>query len=219
MTADIGFEPSRTKRYLILANACIATFMATLDGSIVNIALPVISQHFSVDINTIQWVVTAYLLAISSVMLIWGKLSDLYGKKWLFAIGIGVFTIGSLLCGMSWDFTTLVAARVLQAIGASIMMALTQGIVSAIFPLNERGKALGIVGTVVAVGSLVGPAAGGIIVASFGWRAIFYINIPFGIAGVILTALFMREPPSSSPRSRCSSYRSWHSRTEGSLHC
>lgn len=186
-------ELTKTRRNLILMTACISTFMATLDGSIVNISLPVISEYFSASINTVQWIVTAYLLTITAILLIWGKISDIYGRKYLFAAGLAVFTIGSVLCGLSGSLAMLVFARILQAIGASITMALVQGIVTSIFPATERGKALGVVGTVVAIGGLVGPSLGGLLVHSAGWRSIFFINIPFGTIGVILTLLLLPE--------------------------
>jgi MFS family permease len=111
-----------------------ATFMATLDGSIVNIAMPVISQSFAVSIDSVQWIFSAYLLAVSATLLVWGKLSDLHGRKELFAAGMAIFSLGSLLCGLAGSLPALIAARVVQAIGSSIMMALTQGIVTSIFP-------------------------------------------------------------------------------------
>lgn len=184
---------AEVKRNLVLVNACLSTFMATVDGSIVNISLPVISEIFSVNINEVQWVVTSYLIAISALLLLWGRISDLYGRKKLFAAGMAVFVLGSIMCGISQTFQYLVFSRVIQAIGASIMMALAQGIVTSIFPSNERGKALGMIGMVVALGSLVGPTLGGFLVNFFGWRSIFFINIPFGIAGLILTFLVMPD--------------------------
>lgn len=182
-----------TRRNWILFSTCIAVFMATLDGSIVNITLPVISRYFSVSINSVQWVVTAYLLTISSLLLIWGKISDIHGRKVLFTVGLGIFTLGSLLCGLSNSYAMLIGARVVQAIGASITMALVQGIVTSIFPAGRRGKALGVIGTVVAIGSLVGPSLGGVLVHLVGWRSIFYINIPFGILGIFLTMFLLNE--------------------------
>jgi len=181
------------RRWLILVNVSLSVFMATLDGSIVNIALPTISNNLHVNISSVQWVVTSYLLAISVLLLIWGKISDLYGKKNIFAFGFIIFTIGSGLCGMSNSLEMLVFARVLQAFGASAMMALSQGIVTSIFPANERGKALGITGTTVAIGSLVGPSLGGFLVHLFGWQSIFFINIPIGIIGTILTFIIIPE--------------------------
>ena len=132
-------ELTKPKRNLILLTVSIAIFMATLDGSIVSIAMPVISKSFSVNIGAVQWILTSYLLTISSLLLIWGKLSDLYGRKYFFAAGIVVFTIGSLLCGLSGSLTMLIIARIIQAIGASITMALSMGIITAIFPAKERG--------------------------------------------------------------------------------
>jgi EmrB/QacA subfamily drug resistance transporter len=168
-----------------------ATFMATLDGSIVNIAMPVISQSFAVSIDSVQWIFSAYLIAVSATLLVWGKLSDLHGRKELFAAGMAIFSLGSLLCGLAGSLPALIAARVVQAIGSSIMMALTQGIVTSIFPPAQRGKALGTLGAVVSIGSLVGPALGGIMVHAFGWQSIFLVNIPIGIAGVAITMRIM----------------------------
>jgi EmrB/QacA subfamily drug resistance transporter len=177
---------TNSRKWLTLFITTVSTFMATLDGSIVNIALPVLSTRLHESISSVQWVVTAYLLTISVLLLIWGKFSDLYGKKWIFASGFLVFALGSALCGMSHTLEFLVISRVIQAIGASAMMSLSQGIVTAIFPASERGRALGIVGTMVAVGSLVGPSLGGVLVNYFSWESIFYINVPIGVVGAVL---------------------------------
>ena len=184
---------STFKKWLILINVMVSVFMATLDGSIVNIALPVISKELSVNISSIQWVVTSYLLGISVLLLIWGKISDIYGKKKIFAFGFIIFTVGSLMCGLSVSLKFLILSRVLQAIGASAMMALSQGIVTETFGARERGKALGLTGTTVAIGSLVGPSLGGILVHYFSWKSIFLINIPIGIIGAVLTFLIIPE--------------------------
>jgi EmrB/QacA subfamily drug resistance transporter len=167
--------------------------MATLDGSIVNIALPVISQELNATISSVQWVVTSYLLTIAILLLIWGKISDLYGKKKIFTSGFILFSIGSALCGISNSLEMLVFARIFQAFGASAMMALSQGIITATFPANERGKALGITGTMVAIGSLVGPSLGGALVHLAGWESIFWVNIPIGIIGSILAIVIIPE--------------------------
>ena len=167
--------------------------MATLDGGIVNIALPVLSRELHVSIDAIQWVVTAYLLTISIMLLIWGKLSDLYGKKFIFSGGFLVFSLGSVLCSFAHTLAFIVAARVLQALGASAMMALSQGIVTGTFPPSERGRALGVLGTMVALGSLVGPSLGGILVSAFGWPSIFLINIPIGVIGFVCAIVLIPE--------------------------
>lgn len=181
------------KKWLILFNVTVSIFMATLDGSIVNIALPVISGELGVTISSIQWVVTSYLLAIAILLPIGGKLSDIYGKKKIFTLGFIMFTLGSTFCGLSNTLVMLVVSRVIQAVGASAMMALSQGIVTSIFPPGERGKALGITGAAVAVGSLVGPSLGGVLVHAAGWQSIFFINIPIGILGMILAIFIIPE--------------------------
>lgn len=186
-------ELAKGRRNLILANACVITFMATLDGSVVNIALPTIAHNLRVGIQAVQWVVTAYLLAISSLLLVWGRLSDIHGRRRFFAAGLAVFTLGSLLCGLSNSIAALVASRVLQAVGASMAMALVQGIVTSAFPSAKRGKALGFIGAVVSIGSLIGPSVGGLLVAAAGWRSIFFVNVPIGVLGVVLTFMVMPE--------------------------
>jgi len=185
------------RRGLILFNACVITFMATLDGSIVNIALPTIAKALGAGVSAVQWVVTSYLLCVSATLLVWGRLSDIYGRKKLFAAGLLTFTVGSLLCGLSGSLSALVASRVLQGLGAAMAMALVQGIVTSTFPPEERGKALGFIGSVVAIGSLLGPSLGGLLVAMAGWRSIFFINVPIGLGGVVLTFAVMPESAGS----------------------
>ena len=162
---------TQPRKWLIIVITSLSAFMATLDGSIVNIGLPVISGELHVSIDAIQWVVTAYLLTISIMLLIWGKLSDIYGKKYIFSGGFLVFSLGSALCSLSHSLTFLVIARIIQALGASSMMALSQAIVTGTFPPAERGRALGVLGTMVGLGSLVGPSLGGVLVSTFGWTS------------------------------------------------
>lgn len=190
-------------KWLILAGVAISIFMATLDGSIVNIALPVMSKTLNVTISSIQWVVTSYLLTISVLLLIWGRLADIFGRKRFFIAGYIVFTLGSLLCGLSPNLLFLVISRVIQGIGAACTMALSQGIVTTAFPPNERGRALGITGTTVAIGSLMGPSLGGILVKAFGWQSIFYINIPIGIVAIIFAYIVI---PKSTERQASASF-------------
>jgi len=168
-------------RMLILFNVVLMTFMATLDSSIVNVALPKMAQQLSVSSEAISWVVSSYLLVIVGTILIFGRLGDIIGKTRIFHFGIVIFTIGSLLCGISNSFILLIIARAIQGIGAAGAMATNQGIITQVFPNNERGKALGISGTFVALGSMAGPPLGGLIVDSFNWKYIFLINVPIGI--------------------------------------
>lgn len=168
-------------RWLILFVVVMISFMATLDGSIVNVALPVMTKALNVTSASIQLVVTSYLVAISATILIFGRLGDIFGKTNIFRFGIAVFTVGSLLCGLTNSLPVLILARVVQAIGAAGAMANSQGIVAEVFPANERGRALGIMGTFVALGSLIGPPLGGFLVDVASWESIFLINIPIGI--------------------------------------
>ncbi len=170
-----------SSRWLIMLVVVMATFMSTLDGSIVNVALPKMAEVLGVTTSNIQLVATSYLIVISGTVLIFGRLGDILGKTRMFQFGLALFTLGSLLCGISGTFTFLIIARIVQAIGAAGTMANSQGIITEIFPANERGKALGLNGTAVALGSLVGPGLGGLIVGAVSWEYIFLINVPIGL--------------------------------------
>lgn len=173
-------------RWLILLNVVLLTFMACLDASIVNVALPVMSEKLQVSMQAIEWVVTSYLVIISATILIFGRLGDIKGKTSIFKIGIVVFTFGSLMCGIANTLPMLVTARVLQAIGAAAFMATSQGIITHVFPGSERGRALGISGTFVALGNLAGPPLGGFIISVLSWKYVFLINVPIGIFSFIM---------------------------------
>lgn len=174
------------KRWMILIVVNLFTFMSTLDGSIVNIALPMITNKLELPVAQAQWVVTAYLMMICAAILFFGKLGDIVGKIKVFKWGMGIFTIGSLLCGFSYSLPMLVASRLVQAVGASMTMANNQGIITDIFPRHERGKALGLIGTFVSLGSIAGPSLGGVIVSGLGWEYIFWVNIPIGLAAIAI---------------------------------
>ena len=168
-------------RWLILFTVVSMTFMCCLDSSIVNVALPVMADKLSVTMASIQWVVTSYLILISATILIFGRLGDMKGKTNIFKFGIILFTFGSLMCGLSSSLGFLVFSRVVQAIGAAATMATSQGILTQVFPSSERGRALGISGSFVALGIMVGPPLGGFIVSAISWKCIFLINVPIGI--------------------------------------
>ncbi len=183
-------------RWLILIVVVLVTFMSTLDGSIVNVALPVMAKSLGVTSAGVQAVVTSYLIVIVAFILVFGRLGDLIGKTKIFKIGIVLFTIGSLFCGITGSLTVLVLARVLQAIGAAACMANNQGIITETFPASERGRALGMTGTFVALGSLIGPPLGGLIVGAASWQYIFLINVPIGIIILFLAfKIFPKEAP------------------------
>ena len=161
----------------------VGTLMATLDGNIVNVALPTLGVELGAQVHALQWIVNAYLLAITATLVLAGRLGDRAGHRVVYTGGLLVFTLGSALCGAAPGLGELVAARVLQALGASAMMAIGPAIVTASFPPEMRGRALGSVGTVVALGLTLGPPIGGLILSHLSWRWVFYVNLPVGIAG------------------------------------
>ncbi|MGI6120031.1 MAG: MFS transporter [Desulfosporosinus sp.] len=188
-----GLKSSPRYRWYILATVSIATFMSTLDSSIVNVALPTISGELSADLSILQWVVTAYLLTISSLLPVFGRIADLLGRRRVFSVGFLVFTLGSTLCALAPNIWILIGMRIVQAIGASMLMANSAALIIANFPPNKRGRALGLTGTVVALGSLTGPALGGILVGLLNWRFIFFINIPIGILAYLAVQIIIPE--------------------------
>ena len=163
----------------------VGTLMATLDGSIVNVALPTLRRELGASFAGVEWVVAGYLLVISALLLAAGRLGDILGHRRVYTGGLLLFTIGSGFCGVAHALGTLVAARTLQGLGASAMMAMGPAIVTATFPPERRGRALGAITSVVAVGLTLGPPLGGFIVQHLSWRWIFLPNLPIGVAGAI----------------------------------
>lgn len=177
--------PVVQKKWIIFCLVAASIFMSTLDSSIVNLALPYIMQDLKTDIETIQWVVLIYLIVVSCLLLSFGRLSDIKGRKSVYITGFSIFTIGSLLCGMAGSAMLLIAARTVQGCGAAMLMACSPALIVDAFPARERGKALGMMGSIVAAGLTTGPAAGGLIIHYFTWHTIFYINIPIGLCATM----------------------------------
>jgi EmrB/QacA subfamily drug resistance transporter len=184
---------SSGRRMQIMMTVAIGTFMATLDSSVVNIALPSIRIHFNASLSLVEWVIMAYLLVISSLLLIFGKLGDLYGHKCIYVSGFAVFTAGSVLCALAPTVTFLIIFRALQAIGAGMLMSMGPAIVTNTSPPHERGKYLGMIAISVSVGLTSGPVVGGILTAKFGWPSIFFINVPIGILAILLSQKVIPE--------------------------
>jgi EmrB/QacA subfamily drug resistance transporter len=189
----------RSYKWLALLTVSIGTFMATLDSSIVNISLPRLKEVFNTEASVVLWVTVAYLLVSVGLILTVGKLGDLFGRKRVFIIGLTVFTIGLALCWISQSIIQLILSRILQAVGASMTAALGNAIVTDVFPDQERGKALGILGAVVSAGLLSGPVLGGFLLDALDWRSIFYTRVPVGIIGVVMAVLLLKEQKESSP--------------------
>ncbi|MEJ2100606.1 MAG: MFS transporter [Desulfobacterales bacterium] len=193
-------QPEPFNKWLIFSLVAVGIFMSTLDGSIVNVALPTIMAELGVPLITVKWVVVIYLLVISSLLLSFGRLSDMWGRRWVYSRGLAVFSLGSLLCGLSPGALWLIASRALQGVGAAMIMACTPALVVDVFPATERGRALGMLGTVVAGGLTMGPALGGMLLQFFPWRVIFYINVPVGIAAALATLkVLKRQSETTSP--------------------
>lgn len=160
---------------------CLGTLTFALDAGIVNIALPVLVQVFDTSLANIQLVAVSYLLVLCALALGAGRLGDMFGKKRLYLTGLFIFTLSSLLCSLASSAAALIAFRILQGLGAAFLSALGAAIVTEIFPDSQRGQALGIIGAVLSVGIATGPSVGGLLLASLGWRSIFWTNIPMGI--------------------------------------
>lgn len=178
-------------RWWILVAVSMFTFMSTLDGSIVNIALPTISKDMQVPMNQSEWIVSIYLMMVCACLLLFGKIGDSWGKIKIYRIGTLIFVIGSLLCGFNHSLAFLLFARVIQALGAAMTMATNTGIITEVFPMNERGRALGMIGAFVSLGSIAGPGLGGLILAHFSWAYIFWINVPVGIITMVISEKFL----------------------------
>ena len=172
-------------KWLILSAVMLGSFMGPLDGSIVNTVLPDITGYFHSDIAIAQWVPTVYLLTISCLILLYGRLGDMVGYKRIFLYGLTAFTVASILCGSSQSIWMLIAFRAIQGLAAGMTMAVGISIVTAAFPPAERGKALGIYAISIAVGLGLGPTLGGLIAEYASWRYVFFINVPIGIAALL----------------------------------
>ena len=185
MTNSFKKDDNR-KKITVLFVVIAMTFMATLDSSIINVALPVLASKLNVSLASIEWVIASYSIIICSTLLFFGRLGDIIGKSRVFQVGTILFTSASLLCGLSNSLTLLIVCRFIQGIGASAYMANNHGIITELFPKESRGKALGILVTAVAIGNMVGPSVGGFILSIFDWNVIFFINIPIGLIVIFL---------------------------------
>ena len=173
--------------------------LPSLGISITNVALPTLAQVFHVPFQAVQWVVIAYLLAITTLIVGVGRLGDILGRRRLLLAGIGLFTAASVLCAAAPTLWLLVAARAVQGLGAAIMMALTMALVGEAVPKEKTGSAMGLLGTMSAVGTALGPTLGGLLIAGFGWQATFFVNVPLGILAFLLA---QRCLPMDRPESK-----------------
>ena len=202
MKARILAEENR--KWWTLAAVAFALFMIMLDNTVVNVALPSIERDLGLShrLSALEWVVSGYALSFAVLMLTGGKLADMFGRRRIFVLGLLVFTVSSLACGLATGPEFLIAARVVQGVGAAFMMPATLSIITATFPPKERGTALGIWAGVSALALAIGPLVGGLITEHIGWNWIFYINVPVGVLGVVAARVVIRESKDTSREQR-----------------
>ena len=174
-----------------LASLSLSMLLSSLGTSIANVGLPTLALAFAASFQEVQWVVLAYLLAITTLIVSVGRLGDMIGRRRLLLAGIFLFTLASVLCAVAPTLWLLVTARAAQGLGAAIMMALTMAFVGETVPKDKTGSAMGLLGTMSAIGTALGPSLGGVLIGGFGWPAIFFINVPLGILGLILAHRFL----------------------------
>jgi EmrB/QacA subfamily drug resistance transporter len=179
-------EAAARLRRWVLVTVGVGTFMSALDGSVVNTILPLLARELGTSVAGIEWVTTVYLLVVSGLLLGVGRLGDLRGHKRIYVAGFALFVLGSALCGLAPSVAALVALRVVQAVGAAMLFATAPAILTAAFPPERRGRALGALGTFTYLGLTAGPSLGGWLADALGWRAVFYINAPVGALAIAL---------------------------------
>lgn len=189
----------RKNEIMIVFTISLASFMGTLDVSIVNISLPTIARSFQVSTGSVSWVILAYLLIISSFLPAFGRLGDIKGFRKIFIGGFSTFGVGSFCCGAALNFPELIAARIIQASGAAMLSAIGPSMVIAYLPDKIRGQAMGYVTTFASLGIAVGPVAGGFVTQYLSWRWIFFINVPVAVAGLLLGLVFLPRVKPDSP--------------------
>jgi EmrB/QacA subfamily drug resistance transporter len=188
------------RKWWTLIAVCVATFMLLLDITIVNVALPSIQRALHASLSSLQWVVDAYALTLASFLLVFGSLGDRLGRRRIFTAGFVVFTVASLCCGLSNDPTVLNLFRALQGVGGAAMFATSLALIAQEFEGRERGRAIGIWGATVGGAVAVGPLIGGVLTDAFGWEWIFFVNVPIGVAAILLTETRVANVAASDPQ-------------------
>ncbi|MFI5566710.1 MFS transporter [Streptomyces sp. NPDC051740] len=194
-------ELSHGRRMLVLAICCMSLLIVSLDNTVLNVALPTLQRDFDASTAGLQWTVDAYTLVLASLLMPAGSTADRIGRRRVFMAGLVIFTLGSVLCSLAPDLTSLVVFRMIQAVGGSMLNPVAMSIITNTFTdPRERARAIGAWGAVVGISMAAGPLVGGLLVESVGWRSIFWINLPVGLAALLLTWRFV--PESRAPRAR-----------------
>jgi DHA2 family multidrug resistance protein len=181
-------------KWLVLATVIVGTFLGRLDQTIVNLALPKIIEGFNITVTSAAWIATAYIIANAVFVPVWGKLGDTIGRKRIYIFGFVVFIIGSILAGLAWDLPSMIFFRVIQAIASSADYPTAMAILTMTFPAGrERAQALGIWSGAFAASAVFGPLVGGPLIDTFGWRSVFFVNVPVGLVGLAMAFAFIKE--------------------------
>lgn len=192
---------SHRRRLLVLAICCLSLFIVAVDVTIVNIALPSLRADLDASVSSLQWVLDSYTLVLASLLVLAGSTADRFGRRRTFQTGLVLFTAGSLLCSVAPGLGWLIAFRMVQAVGGSMLNPVAMSIITNTFTEpRERARAIGVWGGVVGLSMALGPVLGGALVAGLGWRSIFWINVPIGVAAFVLAALFVPESRAGHPR-------------------
>jgi len=192
---------SRRRRVTVLLICCMSLLIVGMDNTIVNVALPAIGHQFHASVAGLQWTIDAYVVVLASLLMLSGSMADRFGRRRVFQLGLVVFTLASFLCSRAPSLEWLVAFRILQAVGGSMLNPVAMSIIRNTFEdPRERAQAIGVWGAVVGISLALGPVIGGALVQTVGWRAIFLVNIPVGVAAIVLTALFVPESRAPHPR-------------------
>jgi len=178
-------------KWWVLLAIGVGNLMGSIDSSVINIILPTVHRDFNCSVAIVEWVITIYLLVVCGLLLTVGRLGDMRGHKRIYILGFAIFTVSSALCGLAWGVVPLIVARGIQAVGAAILFACAPAILTANFPANQRGQALGLQAIMVYSGMLAGPILGGWLTDHFSWRAVFYINIPIGLLASAMCIKFI----------------------------
>src|SRR5205823_5823731 len=184
---------ARTNPWLVLVVLTTGFFMILLDTTIVNVAIPAMSQGLNAPLDEILWVLNAYILVYAVLLIPAGRLGDLFGQRNMFALGLAVFTLASALCGFSQNSTELIAARIVQGVGGALLTPQTLAILTSIFPPERRGAAFGVWGGIAGLATIAGPVLGGVLTTYLDWRWIFYVNVPIGVVAFIAALIVVPD--------------------------
>jgi EmrB/QacA subfamily drug resistance transporter len=191
-----------TRKWWTLAAVAFGLFMIMLDNTVVNVALPAIQEDFQADLSELEWIVAGYALTFAAFMLTGGKLADLLGRRMIFVAGLAIFTVASLACGLAGSEEVLIAARIVQGVGAALMNPATLSIISATFPPQQRGMAIGIWAGVSALALAIGPLVGGLLTEHASWSWIFFVNVPIGLVAIAASFVLIDETRDTSETQR-----------------